>query len=247
MKILAIDTSGQVAGCALLEDGRLLSEYNSLSSASALRKTHSQTLMPMLESLRDQTELDLHTLDAIAVTAGPGSFTGLRIGAATAKGLGLALEKPVIAVPTLEALAFGVWTAGGDNALICPVMDARRRQVYTAAYTWKRNSALPEVLMEGCAVDIRELAERLNEEGREVVFAGDGVAVYSAEISELLAVPFCFAPPHMLLQRAGAVAAAAAAHFEAEKEACLISAADFRPVYLRKSQAEREREANGGE
>ncbi|MBP3737224.1 MAG: tRNA (adenosine(37)-N6)-threonylcarbamoyltransferase complex dimerization subunit type 1 TsaB, partial [Lachnospiraceae bacterium] len=138
MKILAIDTSGQVAGCALLEDGRLLSEYNSLSSASALRKTHSQTLMPMLESLRDQTELDLHTLDAIAVTAGPGSFTGLRIGAATAKGLGLALEKPVIAVPTLEALAFGVWTAGGDSALICPVMDARRRQVYTAAYAWRR-------------------------------------------------------------------------------------------------------------
>ena len=123
MKILALDSSGMVATVALLEDDTLKAEYT-----IDYKKTHSQTLLPMLNEIKNMTELDLQTIDAIAVAEGPGSFTGLRIGSATAKGLGLSLEKPVIPVPTTDALAFNLY---GHNGLICQIMDARRNQVYT--------------------------------------------------------------------------------------------------------------------
>jgi len=126
MKILGIDSSGLVASVAITEDDTLLGEYT-----LNYKKTHSQTLLPMLDELREMLELDLDSLDAIAVAAGPGSFTGLRIGSATAKGLGLALNKPLIAVPTVDALAFNLW---GNKSFICPIMDARRNQTYTGLY-----------------------------------------------------------------------------------------------------------------
>ena len=123
MKILALDSSGIVASVAIVEDNTLLAEYT-----VNYKKTHSQTLLPMLDEVAKMTELDLSTIDAIAVAAGPGSFTGLRIGSATAKGLALALKKPLVAVPTVEALAYNLYDT---NGLICPIMDARRNQVYT--------------------------------------------------------------------------------------------------------------------
>ena len=126
MKILGLDSSGLVAGVAVAEDGELVAEYT-----INYKKTHSQTLLPMLDALRNMIELDMHTVDAIAVASGPGSFTGLRIGSATAKGLGLALDKPLVEVPTLEGLA---WNLYGTDKVVCPIMDARRNQVYTAAY-----------------------------------------------------------------------------------------------------------------
>ncbi|MBP5733988.1 MAG: tRNA (adenosine(37)-N6)-threonylcarbamoyltransferase complex dimerization subunit type 1 TsaB, partial [Lachnospiraceae bacterium] len=129
MKILGIDSSGLVASVAVTNDGVLLGEYT-----TNYKKTHSQTLLPMLDELKKMIELDLSTLDAIAISAGPGSFTGLRIGSATAKGLGLALDKPLIEVPTLEGLAYNLC---GSNALVCPIMDARRNQVYTAVYEFE--------------------------------------------------------------------------------------------------------------
>ena len=104
MKILALDSSGLVASVALIEDETLVAEYT-----MNYKKTHSQTLLPMLDEIKKAVDLDLETLDAIAVAAGPGSFTGLRIGSATAKGLGLALHKPFIVVPTLEALAYNLY------------------------------------------------------------------------------------------------------------------------------------------
>ena len=128
MKILALESSGLVAGIAVAEDDSLLGEYT-----INYKKTHSQTLLPMLDEVAKMIELDLNTVDAIAVSAGPGSFTGLRIGSATAKGLGLALDKPLIHVPTVDALACNLW---GCESLICPLMDARRNQTYTGIYSF---------------------------------------------------------------------------------------------------------------
>ena len=132
MRILALDSSGLVASVAVVAgadgkaDAQTIGEYT-----MNYKKTHSQTLLPMLDELVKMTEVDLKTIDAIAVAAGPGSFTGLRIGSATAKGLGLALEKPLIHIPTLEGLAYNLY---GIEGLICPIMDARRGQVYTGIY-----------------------------------------------------------------------------------------------------------------
>ena len=112
MKILALESSGLVAGVAVAEDDNLLGEYT-----INYKKTHSQTLLPMLDEVAKMTELDLSTVDAIAVSAGPGSFTGLRIGSATAKGLGLALQKPLIHIPTVDALACNLWVTGGNRPI----------------------------------------------------------------------------------------------------------------------------------
>ena len=131
MRILGVDSSGMVASVALVEDDLLVAEYS-----VNYKKTHSQTLLPMLDEIVKMTELDLNTIDAIAVAAGPGSFTGLRIGAATVKGLGLALEKPVVSVPTCHGLAYNLW---GSDKLICPIMDARRSQVYTGIYEFTKD------------------------------------------------------------------------------------------------------------
>ena len=127
MKILGIDSSGLVASVAVTEDDNLLGEFT-----MNYKKTHSQTLLPMLDELAKMIELDLNTIDAIAVSGGPGSFTGLRIGSATAKGLGLALEKPLIHIPTVDALAYNLC---GHRDMVCPLMDARRNQTYTGLYT----------------------------------------------------------------------------------------------------------------
>ena len=168
MKILALDSSGLVASAAIVEDDVLIAEYT-----TDYKKTHSQTLLPMLDEIRQMIDLDLHTIDAIAISAGPGSFTGLRIGAATAKGLGLALDLPLVEVPTLEGLAFNLW---GTDKLVCPIMDARRNQVYTGIYEFQGNTL--KVLEDQMAVPVEEVLEKLNQTGREVILAGDGVPVY---------------------------------------------------------------------
>ena len=126
MKILALDSSGLVASVAVAEDDNLIGEYT-----VNYKKTHSQTLLPMLDAVAKMVDLDLETIDAIAVAKGPGSFTGLRIGSATAKGLGLALDKPIVEIPTVDGLAYNLW---GAKDLVCPLMDARRNQVYTGLY-----------------------------------------------------------------------------------------------------------------
>ena len=133
MKILGIDGSGLVASVALVEDDNLIGEYT-----TGYKKTHSQTLLPMLDELKKMIELDLNSIDAIAVSAGPGSFTGLRIASATAKGLGLSLGCPIISVPTVDAIAFNLW---GQAGAICPIMDARRGQVYTGLYSFSEDGS----------------------------------------------------------------------------------------------------------
>ena len=122
MRVLAIDSSGLTATAAIVEDEQTVAEYT-----INYKKTHSQTLLPMIDEMVRMVEIDLSTIDAIAVSGGPGSFTGLRIGSATAKGLGLALGKPLVHVPTVDAMAYSVY---GCEDIICPIMDARRSQVY---------------------------------------------------------------------------------------------------------------------
>lgn len=228
MKILGLDSSGIVASVAIVEEESLVAEYT-----VNYKKTHSQTLLPMLDEIVKMTELDLDTVDAIAVAAGPGSFTGLRIGSATAKGLGLALKKPLIGVPTVEALAYNLYDAKG---LICPIMDARRNQVYTGIYRFEDHKL--KVLEDQMAVPIGELLEKLSRYEEPVIFLGDGVPVFREKIREILKVPYSFAPAHVNKQRAGAVASLGMIYY---KEGKLQTAQEHVPDYLRVSQAERER------
>lgn len=228
MKILALDSSGLVASAAIVENDVTVAEYTINH-----KKTHSQTLLPMLDEIKQMTELELSTIDAIAVACGPGSFTGLRIGSATAKGLGLALDIPIIPVPTVDSLAYNLY---GSQKLICPLMDARRNQVYTGLYTFEGEKLV--TLAEQCAVDISEIIDKINETGKEVIFLGDGVSVYEEKIKELTQVKFYMAPACCNRQRAACVASLGENLY---RIGVVQSAAEHAPDYLRLSQAERER------
>ena len=238
MRVLAIDSSGMTATVAVVEDTQTIAEYT-----VNFKKTHSQTLLPMIDTMGKMIELDLKLIDAIAVAGGPGSFTGLRIGSATAKGLGLALEKPLIHVPTVDGLAYNLY---GCQDIICPIMDARRKQVYTGMYTFarrelegsKETELVLDVLEAQNASPIDELIERLNIHGRPVVFLGDGVPVYQDVIKEKMRVPFSFAPASANRQRAAVVGALGIQYY---KEGKFETAMEHQPDYLRVSQAERER------
>lgn len=247
MKILALDSSGLVASVAVVCDEQMLGEYT-----INYKKTHSQTLLPMLQQVADMIELDLHTLDAIAVAAGPGSFTGLRIGSATAKGLGLALDKPIVPVPTVDALAYNLW---GCQSQICPLMDARRQQVYTGLYRFSSdmncdcveedganalscgNGMRFQTMLPQCAIGIEEIVSKINDSGQVTVFLGDGAPVFREYVEKNIKVPFSFAPPMNNMQRAASVASLGILRY---KLGLLESAADHKPDYLRPSQAERE-------
>jgi len=228
MKLLALDSSGLVASVAIVSEDAMLAEYT-----VNYKKTHSQTLLPMLDEIVKMVEINLSEIDGIAVAAGPGSFTGLRIGSATAKGLGLALNKPIIAVPTLDGLAYNLY---GTNKLICPMMDARRNQVYTGLYEFRGNEF--HVIMQQAALGIEDILEEINVLGREVIFLGDGVPIYQEMIKERTRVDYDFAPVHMNRQRAGAIGVLGMIYYQNNQ---LQTASEHEPVYLRLSQAERER------
>lgn len=234
MRIIALDSSGLVASVAVLEDDVLLAEYS-----VNYKKTHSQTLLPMLDEVSGMIELDKNTIDAVAVAAGPGSFTGLRIGSATAKGLGLALNVPIIEVPTLAGMAYNLPYARG---LICPVMDARRQQVYNGIYRFADGHM--ETIKDQRPIAAADLVNELNgmdpdltNEG--VIFLGDGTYVVEPYASAELRVPFTFAPVNLARQSAASVGALA---LQLYRDGKYVAAADHAPVYLRKSQAEQERE-----
>lgn len=227
MRILALDSSGLVATVAIVEDNQTVAEYT-----VNYKKTHSQTLLPMLDEIVKMTEFDLSTVDAIAVAGGPGSFTGLRIGSATAKGLGLALNKPLIHVPTVDGMAYNLF---GCKGLICPMMDARRNQVYTGIYHFEEAFEIVEPQM---AISVEELIAKLNQYGEKVTFLGDGVPVYGELLKEGLTVDYAFAPAHLNRQRASAVGALGQQYY---KQGKIETAMEHQPDYLRLSQAERER------
>lgn len=230
MRILGIDSSSMVASVAIVTDDILTAEYTINH-----KKTHSQTLLPMIDEIAKMLELSMDTIDAIAISGGPGSFTGLRIGSATAKGLGLALKKPLIHVPTIDAMAYNLY---GVSGLVCPIMDARRNQVYTGIYQVEKEL---KVVRETSAMGIETLGEILNgcKAAEKVIFLGDGVPVYKDIIGQILNIPYEFAPAHINRQRGGAVAALGMIYY---KEGRVESADQHSPQYYRKPQAERERE-----
>lgn len=229
MLILGIESSSITASAAILRDGMAVAEYT-----VNFKKTHSQTLLPMIDEIVCMTQTRLEELDAIAISAGPGSFTGLRIGSATAKGLGLALGKPVVEVSTLEAMAACCF---GFDGLVCPIIDARREQLYCAAYRVGADG-LPKAVLEPEIRLAAELKAELDKLSEKVVFTGDGLEKYWEFFSETETA--VRAPAVCRNPRAAAVAMLGAAYFEQGR---VVPASEHRPIYLKKTQAESQREA----
>lgn len=228
MIILAIDSSGMTASCAVATEDRVLAEFNVNN-----KKTHSQTLLPMIDTLKNVLELNINDIDVIAVSKGPGSFTGLRIGSATAKGIALAIDKPIIEISSLEAMAYQIFAT---DAVICPMMDARREQVYTGIFAYE--DGVFKRLSEDRPLAVTDIIDEINKIGRKTIFLGDGIPVYENIIKEGVRVPYLFAPAFENRQRAAALAGLA---FEYAQKGLYTDPDMHRPEYLRLSQAERER------
>ena len=224
MKILALDSTALVASVALCEDDERLGEITINNG-----NTHSETLLPMVEFLLKRFDLTPDEIDLFAVSGGPGSFTGVRIGAATVKGLAFGTDKPCVGVSTLEALAYRL---RGFDGLICPVMNARRKQVYTALF--RATNGQLERLMPDSAIAISELDQRLSEYEEPVRLVGDGYEITEA----LLTRPILPTPCELRQQSAYAVAQVARKMHESGESG---SDLELSPTYLRLSQAERER------
>lgn len=226
MLILGFESSAKAASVALLKDGELLGEYFQNSGL-----THSRTLLPMGENLLNNLGVSLADVDLIAVAAGPGSFTGVRIGVSAVKGLAWAAEKPTAGVSTLEAMAWN-GLAAGEGALICCAMDARRSQFYNALFEIK--DGRPQRLCDDRAISAQELVSELAGMEKEVFVLGDGGALCHKFLKES-SVPSVLAPHPLRYQRAWGVCMAAA-----DKQP--VSVHELLPAYLRLSQAERERQ-----
>jgi len=228
MKILAIDTSGQSASAAIYADEKILAEI-----FVDCGLTHSQTIMPMVEEIFKKTSVSPSEIDYIACVSGPGSFTGLRIGASTAKGLAFALNKKIIPVPALDALAYNIIN-NNENTVILPLMDARRGQAYTAFYGWE-NEKFIKTYDYSCQ-NIVEIIDELRLRNASVCVLGDGAAVFRETLLSS-GISCVFAPPHLNRVHASAVAVLAVKRVD-EAVAC----DEFELFYVRKPQAERERE-----
>lgn len=224
MKILALETSAKAVSAAVTEDGKVL-----CSGYQDTGLTHSRTLMPIVEHILKNTGLTMDDIDAVAVAAGPGSFTGIRIGVAAAKGLAFAADKPAAGVSTLAAMARGVSLA--DGLIIC-AMDARRNQIYNALFEAK-DGALAR-LTEDRAIALADLAEELRNDPRPKTVLGDGAKLCAAYLLDA-GIPCRIAPPHLVMQNATGVALEAE---EMAKERRLVSAQALEPVYLRPAQAD---------
>lgn len=225
MLILALESSAKAASVALMEDENLIAQYSQCSGL-----THSRTLLPMLEDMLKNTEKKIADVDLIAVAHGPGSFTGIRIGVSTVKGLAWAAQKSCVGVSTLEAMA---WHGASSGGLICPVMDARRSQVYNALFEID-DDARPKRLTEDRAISLSELAQELRADGREPLLVGDGAKLTYDYLTQA-GLACRMAPANLVYQSAWGVGMAAL-----DKKPG--NADDLLPVYLRLSQAERERQ-----
>ena len=227
MRILAFESSAKAASVAVLADGKLLGEYYQNSG-----QTHSRTLMKMAEDLLGNCDLTVKDVDAVAVAAGPGSFTGVRIGVAAAKGFCWGRELPCYGVSTLEAMAY---FASAYDAVIVPAMDARRSQVYTAAFDVSGGTV--QRLMEDSAISVEALGRFLETVEKTKILVGDGAELCYNVLSGSRA-DLRLAPEHLRMQHASGVALAALRQMECGASA---DAGSLTPTYLRLSQAERER------
>lgn len=234
MKILAVDTSGKVSSVAVMSDGVLLGEYYIDSNL-----THSQTIMDMIVSCLKSLRIDICDIDIFAVSKGPGSFTGLRIGISIIKGLAMANNKPCIAVSTLEGLAYNFM---GYPGIICPVMDARREQVYTAVFRSDNNSITQEEEDTACLISdlgyILDKAYNYEVTEEPIIFVGDGseLCYNTMEKCNFNMIGYNIANANNRYQRASSIAYIANMRCDN-----LLSASELQPSYLRIPQAERER------
>ncbi len=235
MRILGIDTSAGAASVALCDEKQLLGEF-----FINTKLTHSETLMPMVKALLDDTRLTLGELDALAVSSGPGSFTGLRIGIAAVKGMAFARQLPCAGVSTLEALAYNL---RGFEGVVCAAMDARCDQFYTALFVAKGGAV--SRLSEDSALTAQEVADRLHEINGPIFLVGDGASLCYNSYKKIKADEgrVFLAPEHLLFQRASSVCALARGILS---QGGAQSADALVPTYLRLPQAERERLAREG-
>ncbi|MCL2225598.1 MAG: tRNA (adenosine(37)-N6)-threonylcarbamoyltransferase complex dimerization subunit type 1 TsaB [Defluviitaleaceae bacterium] len=252
MRILAIDTSGLQAGAAIVdvaENAPYITVGEIFLNARTGEKnwTHSEILMPGVERLFELTRTEPQQVDYVAYTCGPGSFTGLRIGAACVLGIARALDKPAVAVPTLDALAYNMLGTGGQ-ATIVPMLDARRGQVYTAVFSRDDNGKIEKDGSEYMALPVAELLEKLQKfsENTKIIFFGDGADANAETIRDKIPTAF-FPPANNNRQRAASVAICAAEKILSGEE--ISSAVEI--MYVRAPQAVREaaakKSANGGE
>lgn len=227
MKILALDTSSIVATAAVMDGEKLMGEY-----ILNHKKTHSQKLMPMLQEILESCELSPKEIDVFAVTLGPGSFTGLRIGLATIKAMAQALDRPVVGVSTLESLAFNLVYCKG---LICPIIDAQRDLVYTGTYQWQQMQL--SKVMEEKVISINELIAALKDRKEEVLFVGDALEKFRDLIQEEMKELAVFPPAIVRMPRASSVGELARRKAEMGE---MAKASEILPIYMRKSQAEKQ-------
>ena len=233
MRILGIDSSCSVATVAILKDGMLEMEIYLNHKLQ-----HSVVLFPMIEDMLSKLEITVDDIDAVAVSGGPGSFTGLRIGVASAKGIAQGGNKDFIGISSLDAMAF---QQTGFDGIICPIMDALRDNVYTALY--RRGEVEPQRLGEYMALHVDELLGQLSCRNEKVMFCGDALPIHKERIKECLGERAFFAPANASLPRASSIAELALCRLGTGEKDDIHT---FSPIYLRKSQAEREYEKKHG-
>ena len=228
MLVLSVDSSYSTATCALIKDDKILAEIN-LND----KKQHSVILMRLIDSILKEYEIDINDIDAFIISRGPGSFTGLRIGMATLKGLAFASKKPLISVSTLDALAYNSISFQG---IICPIMDALRDNIYTCLYKNENNNLTP-LIKEQC-LNINELVTILKKQTLPIIFVGDGVAKHKEFLQENIPNSF-FAPNHSNFPKASSIGELG---IKKINDGVIENIDSINPIYLRKSQAEREYE-----
>lgn len=235
MKILSLDSATESASCALLDDEKLLGEIT-----FNYKKQHSVITMPMIDSLLKNTGTNIDSIDGFVVSKGPGSFTGLRIGMATIKGLSQGLNKPLISISSLDALAYNLAFSEG---IICPIMDALRNNVYTALYKFEKNKLVR--VSDYMAIHIDELLEELKKYDSKIIFIGDGTYKFKNYLAEKMeGFNISFAPTNLNLVKASSLGELGLNYLKNKEDENIFSMA---PIYLRKSQAEREYEEKHGE
>lgn len=233
MRILAIDSSSSAATAAVISEDKLECEI-----FLNHKMQHSVVLLPMVESMLDMLEISIEDVDAVAVSGGPGSFTGLRIGVAAAKGIAQGGNKRFIGISSLDAMAF---QQVGFSGIICPIMDALRDNVYTGLYTWQGEELFKIKDYTACHID--ELINELDSRSEKVIFCGDGLLIHKESILNKLGERAVFAPISTNMPKASSIGELAILRLKKGHEDDIYT---YSPIYIRKSQAEREYERKHG-
>jgi tRNA threonylcarbamoyladenosine biosynthesis protein TsaB len=226
MKILAIESASITASCAISENDVVLGEYS-----LGHKKTHSEKLMPLIEKLLEDMEITINDVEMIAISEGPGSYTGLRIGAAIAKSIAYAINVPIVNVPTMESLASNIYSA---DKYIVPVMDAKSGRIYSGIYKWDNDNLI--AVKEQFPTTIDELIEILNNLEKPIILNGDGSECYKSLFSQNLRVEHVFSPKQFNILKSSSLACLG---YRMAINDETIEASEFYPTYLRLSQAER--------